>query len=68
MSLGRNIAKARAAKGLTVAQFAKLMDASRSTVHTWEHGGPGPGLDRLIEIANQLGTSVSSLLGEAKAS
>ncbi len=67
MSLGRNIARARIAKGLSVAQFAKLMDASRSTVHTWEHDGPGPGLDRLKKIADQLDTSVATLLGERAA-
>ena len=64
MSLGRNIMKARTAKGLTVAQLAKLLDVSRSTVHTWEHDGPGPGLERLKKLASQLGTSMGELLGE----
>jgi len=68
MSLGKRIAQARAAKKLTVAQLAKLLDVSRSTVHTWEHDGPGPGLDRLTVIAKTLDTSVSELLGERVAS
>ncbi len=65
MNVSKQIRQARKAKGLRQAQLAKLLDVSRSTVHAWENGGPGPKLDDLPRIAHELDTTVADLIGEA---
>lgn len=65
MNVARNIKRARKAKKLKQAELARLLEVSRSTVHAWEHGGPGPKLDDLPKIANVLETTVADLIGIA---
>lgn len=67
MNVAKNIVRARKAKGLRPSQLAKLLGRSRSTIHAWEHGGPGPRLDDLPDIARELDTTVGALLGEQAA-
>ncbi len=67
MNVAKHIKRARKAKGYRPAQLAKLLGVSRSTVHAWEHGGPGPRLDDLPKIASTLDVAVSDLIGEGKA-
>lgn len=65
MNVGKHIKRARKAKGLNKAGLAKLLGVSRSTVLTWEKGGPGPKLDDLPRIAEKLDTTVAELIGAA---
>lgn len=65
MNVARNIRRARKAKRLKQAELARLLKVSRSTVCTWEKGGPGPKLDDLPEIASKLDTTVADLIGAA---
>lgn len=64
MNVSTHIKKARKAKKLNQSQLARLLGVSRSTVHAWENGGPGPRLDDLPKIARELDTTVTDLLGE----
>lgn len=73
MNVARHIKRARKARGLNQAELARRLDVSRSTILTWEKGGPGPKLDDLPRIARELGVTVADLLGietatESKAS
>lgn len=52
----------RAAKGLSKAKFAELMDVEPSTVTRWEKGG-GIEEDKIPEIAALLGRSTEWLTG-----
>lgn len=63
MNVARNIKRARKAKKIKQAELARLLDVSRSTIHAWEHGGPGPKLDDLPKIAEKLDTTVADLIG-----
>ena len=69
MNIARHIKRARKAKGWNQSELARQLDVSRSTVLTWEKGGPGPKLDDLPQIAKALDVTVADLLGiEAVAS
>lgn len=65
MNVAKNIKRARRAKKLNQAELARLLEVSRSTVHAWESGGPGPKLDDLPKIAAKLETTVAVLIGAA---
>lgn len=65
MNVAKHIRRARKAKGLNQSELARLLEVSRSTVLTWEKGGPGPKLDDLPKIARALDTTVAELIGAA---
>lgn len=62
MTTSQLIRKARKAKGMRPADLAAQLGVSRSTVHAWEHGGPGPKLDNLREIATALDVNLVDLI------
>ena len=63
--LDENIKKLRKAKGLSQEELAIRMNVVRQTVSKWETGLSVPDASMLILLANELDTSVSTLLGEA---
>lgn len=63
MNVARHIKRARKAKKWNQAELARQLEVSRSTVLTWEKGGPGPKLDDLPKIARVLDVTVADLLG-----
>ena len=60
-TLGRRIAKARKAAGLSQAQLAEELDVSFQAVSLWENDKTLPDTANLIQAAKVLGVSVSSL-------
>lgn len=60
----QRIARARERRKLKPAELAAKCGVSRSTVHAWEHGGPGPKLKHLRKIAEALEVPVAELVGE----
>jgi len=62
------IVRARQRRKMSPAELARRLGVSRSTIHAWEHGGPGPKLDHIVKLADVLEVQVASLIGEAKAS
>lgn len=55
---------ARAAKGLTQADLAKQVGASRQTISLIEAGAHNPTLRLCIDIAHALGTDLNTLFWE----
>ncbi len=64
MSLGARIRQLRQSRGLTQAQLGKT-DLSKSLISLLERNKTGPSVDTLMLIAQRLGVSVDSLLGQA---
>ncbi|MBP3375167.1 MAG: helix-turn-helix transcriptional regulator [Clostridia bacterium] len=62
-TLGRTIAEARRACGLTQRELAGKVGVTAQAVSKWERGGSCPDISILDEIAESLGVSVSYLLG-----
>ena len=62
--LNENIKKLRKAKGLSQEELAVKLNVVRQTVSKWENGLSVPDSGMLIELADELGTSVSKLLGD----
>lgn len=62
--LNENIRQARKAKGLSQEELAIKLNVVRQTVSKWENGLSVPDSSMLITLAEELGTSVSTLLGE----
>lgn len=62
--LSDNIKNLRKAKGLSQDELAVKLNVVRQTVSKWENGLSVPDSEMLIKIAEELGTSVSSLLDE----
>ena len=60
-TLGRRIAKARKAAGLSQAQLAEELNVSFQAVSLWENDKTLPDTANLIQAAKVLGVSVSSL-------
>ena len=63
-TLGRRIAKARKAAGLSQAQLAEELDVSFQAVSLWENDKTLPDTANLIQAAKVLGVSVSFLSEE----
>lgn len=61
---GRNLAAARAARGITQRELAQLAGCSKSTVVTCEGAVAGISLGIACEFARVLGVKVSDLTGE----
>lgn len=64
MAIGSRIKARRKEAGLTLKQMSGLIGISVSFLSDIENGRSNPSLDRLGEIAEKLGTSVSWLMGE----
>lgn len=60
--IGKNIQKARKARGLTQEDFAELMDKSWSYVAKLEIGMQNFSIGKLIDIANYLNIELDELL------
>ncbi|WP_172137206.1 helix-turn-helix domain-containing protein [Adlercreutzia sp. ZJ473] len=62
--LSENIKSMRRSRGLSQQELAVKLNVVRQTVSKWEQGLSVPDADLLISLAEVLGTSVSTLLGE----
>jgi transcriptional regulator with XRE-family HTH domain len=67
VNVAKNIVRLRKRRKLTSAQLARLLNRSKSTIHAWEHGGPGPRLDDLPELAQVLDATVEDLVADEAA-
>lgn len=63
--LNENIKKLRKSKGLSQEELAIKLNVVRQTVSKWENGLSVPDSNMLIWLADELDTSVSTLLGES---
>ena len=63
--LNENMKRLRKAKGLSQEELAIKLNVVRQTVSKWENGLSVPDSSMLILLANELDTSVSTLLGES---
>ncbi|MBD8836209.1 helix-turn-helix transcriptional regulator [Paenibacillus sp. CFBP 13594] len=61
MLVGRNIEEARKAKNHTLQSLAEELGVTKKTVHRYEKAEIKASIDRLIQIAHVLGTSVEQL-------
>ena len=62
--LNENIKNLRKQKGLSQEELAAKLYVVRQTVSKWENGLSVPDSETIISLANELGTTVSDLLGE----
>lgn len=62
--LNENIRTLRKAKGLSQEELAIKINVVRQTVSKWEKGLSVPDSSMLVSLAEELDTSVSTLLGE----
>ena len=62
--LNENIKNLRKQKGLSQEELAAKLYVVRQTVSKWENGLSVPDSEMIISLANELGTTVSDLLGE----
>ena len=63
--LNENIKRLRKSKGISQEELAIKLNVVRQTVSKWENGLSVPDSDMLISLADELDTSVSTLLGES---
>jgi len=63
--LNENIKTLRKAKGLSQEELAIKLNVVRQTISKWENGLSVPDSSMLMLLADQLDTSVSTLLGES---
>ena len=61
MNIGERITVLRKEKDISQAELAKRMNVSRQAVSKWEQGSSSPDTDRLIQLAEILGTEVEYL-------
>ena len=66
MSLGTQIKKYRAKANLTQEKLAERLCVSPQAVSSWEQDKYAPDLDKIVELAKELHTSVGRLLEENK--
>lgn len=62
--LSDNIKNLRKAKGLSQDELATKLNVVRQTISKWEKGLSVPDSEMLVTIAEALGTTVNTLLGE----
>lgn len=62
--LSENLKKLRMQKGLSQEELAIKLNVVRQTISKWEKGLSVPDSEMLIRIAEELGVSVTTLLGE----
>ena len=58
------IRKYRTEAGFTQEKLAEIMDVSPQSVSNWESGKNAPDIDKLVDLARVLNTSVGRLLEE----
>ncbi len=63
--LNENIKRLRKSKGLSQEELAIKLNVVRQTVSKWENGLSVPDSSMLMSLADELDTSVSTLLGES---
>lgn len=63
--IGKRLRELRSARGLSLRQLAKLIDASPSLLSQIENGKVTPSVDTLYLLSGALGTKVGSFFGEA---
>ena len=61
MNIGERITALRKEKGISQTELAKRMNVSRQAVSKWEQGSSSPDTERLIQLAEILGTEVEYL-------
>ncbi len=61
-NIGKNLAAKRIKKGFTHEQLASELEVSTRVIYMWETGERIPSVDRLIQIAEILTTSIESIL------
>ena len=61
MNIGERITTLRKEKGISQTELAKRMNVSRQAVSKWEQGSSSPDTERLIQLAEILGTEVEYL-------
>lgn len=61
MNIGERIAALRKEKNISQTELAKRLNVSRQAVSKWEQGTSSPDTDRLIQLAEILGTEVEYL-------
>ena len=64
MSISGQIRKYRTEAGFTQEKLAEIMDVSPQSVSNWESGKNAPDIDKLVDLARVLNTSVGRLLEE----
>ncbi len=64
MNIGNRILNIRNEEHLTQEKFGELFHVTRQTVSNWENGKSYPDLKTLIDISNQFGISLDTLLKE----
>lgn len=62
--LNENIKRLRKSKGISQEELAIKLNVVRQTVSKWENGLSVPDASMLISLADELDTTVSTLLGE----
>ena len=61
MNIGERITALRKEKSISQSELAKRLNVSRQAVSKWEQGTSSPDTDRLIQLAEILGTEVEYL-------
>lgn len=61
MNIGERITALRKEKSISQTELAKRLNVSRQAVSKWEQGTSSPDTDRLIQLAEILGTEVEYL-------
>jgi len=64
MSIGKNLSKLMAAKGLTLQDVANALLVSRQAVSYWKTGRADPEASKLKDLANYLGVPITDLFEE----
>jgi len=62
MSLGTNISRLRAERGLSQGDLAEALDVSRQSVSKWETDASVPELDKLLRLSRLFGVSLDELV------
>lgn len=62
MTLGSHIAALRAAKNLSQAELAELLEVSRQSVSKWETDASVPDLDKLLRLSQIFGLTLDDLV------
>lgn len=63
MKLGNKIRVIRLSKGMTTAEFGKLVNATKGTISKWENDKYQPNPERIKRIADIGGITVEELIG-----
>lgn len=64
MDFGDRVRQLRDMAGMTQAELAQKMDVSRPAIGSWESGKARPRLNKLKQLADLFGVTVSDLMGE----